>query len=69
VFALDIVNDSARELDLAFLAIDHLVGMGDILLQGCGISHELERGTRLIHVADCMVLLAGWWWRGESRWD
>ena len=56
MFALIIVNDSSRELDLASLAIDHLVGIGDFLLQGRRVSHELERGTRLIHIAYCVVL-------------
>ena len=43
-------------VDLASLAIDHLVGSGDFFFQGRRVSHQLECRTRLIYVAYRMIL-------------
>ena len=51
-----VVNDPSREFHLASLAINQLVGIGYLLLQGCRVSHQLEGRTWLIHIAHGVVL-------------
>jgi len=50
------VNDSSRQLDFSSLAVDQLVGIGDLLFQGCGVGHQLEGGAGLVDIADGVVL-------------
>ncbi len=50
------MNDSSRQLDLSSLAIDQLVGIGDLLFQGCGVGHEFESRAGLVDIAHRVVL-------------
>ncbi len=53
---MTVVNDPSRQLHLATLTIDHLLRIGDFLFQCRRVGHKLERGARLVHITDRMVL-------------
>ncbi len=53
--ALVVVNDLTGDVDLAALAIDHVIGLGNGLIHRRGVGDELEDGTGLIDVADRVV--------------
>src|SRR5208282_3824984 len=53
--AFVVVNDASCEGDLPPLAIDHVVGFGDVRVERGGVRDELEDGSGLVDVADGMV--------------
>ena len=55
VLALVVVNDAAGEGNLAALAVDHVVGSCDVLLQRRRIGDQLEDRARLVYVTDRVV--------------
>ena len=67
--ALVVMNDAAGERDLAALAVDHVVGLGDVWIDRRGVSDELEDRAGLVDVADGVVLAAARAWCGETGWD
>ncbi len=53
--AFVVVNDASGERDLPALAVDHVVGLGDVRVERGGVGDQLEDGSGLVDVADGMV--------------
>ncbi len=49
------MNGAAVEGDGAALAIDHVIGLDDMLVDGRGVRHQLERRSRLIDIAHRVI--------------
>ena len=57
VIGLVVVNDAAaRHLDLAALAVDHVVGVGDVLIERRGVGDQLEGRAGLVDIAHRVIL-------------
>ncbi len=70
MFALVIVDDAASEGDLSALAVDHVIGIGQVLVKRGRVRHQLEDRAGLIDVADGVVAeQASRDWRGGCHWD
>ncbi len=67
--ALVVVNDAAGKRDLSALAVDHVVGRGDVLVERGGVGDELEGRARLVDIADGVICAAVRAWCGENCWD